>query len=633
MKKAIIHISDLHVTSHLNPNGQKKDELDSYLNTDNTDGFRDSFLLSILNYIKNEYNDTELYLLVTGDISDSGKKIEFETASNILSEFSKELSISKNNILLVPGDHDVNWSDCTHMFENKNPEGKLAYEFHKEKFEKYTAFYNEFFYTHKLYFDPEKAVCGVINLGSKSMVIGLNSNFRIGAMQGEGFIDLPKLKYELEEIIKINIGKHIFVSFHHNMEAKHENKSIGNWDVENLQQVKTYLLSKDIKVFFYGNEHTSFSEEEVGILFQSAVSSLSKKDQTPSFKIYEINDTDGYVINNKLFNYQRQGSPQILSKGYWAPITNSPQEKNNFIIAKTNTIESTENSQEIVELPNKVITLPNQMEQFDMENGNNIKSNEGLQKKMESVIKVSSLPVQKEKGVHYDQLFLNLIREKKLFHSGHFHWSDTSRAHNWIDVTKILNSHTDIELAKNAIIDQIENNINIGNVDVVIGLGIEGTILSTRVAWNYNKPYSFLPYSYRYEDHNDSEKNLDFKNLGEIKSVLIITDVVNDGRTIRNLIHKKEGNLDKFFNRIKSIYVVSLFYTGGVEDKNPYMLNLKKEQIIKEKILGDYVEERIEFYYVLDLKVDKCPYKQNYKQECIILKENLSCIHRFYNES
>jgi orotate phosphoribosyltransferase len=227
-----------------------------------------------------------------------------------------------------------------------------------------------------------------------------------------------------------------------------------------------------------------------------------------------------------------------------------------------------------------------------------------------------------------------IIKEKKLFHSGHFHWSETSRSHNWIDITKILNNNQDLNLAKDAVIDLISKNIlsRGQDFDFIIGLGIEGNILSTKLAIKQNKPYSFLPYSYRYDDHNDSEKELYFENNGNYKSILIITDVVNDGRTIRKLIHK-EGRADKFFKGVEKIFVVSLFYTGNQSNKTPSILNLSIDNIKEDGIKGDHVENRIEYYYVLDMKVEKCPYGENYRHDCLIMREpSLGCIHRFYDE-
>jgi hypothetical protein len=602
MKKAIIHISDLHITTHLDPNGfKKKNGINSYFNTDENDEFGNAFLQSIIDSIKKGFSETEFYLMVTGDISDSAKKSEFKEASKILTEFTNSLSIDKSKTLLLPGDHDVNRNDCTIAFENSVGEYKIAFEFHKEKFEKFTEFYNNFYSKERIEFNAENAICRKIDLTPDSIIIGLNSNFRIGAESGKGYIDIEKLKLELEEIIHDNSGKQIFAAFHHNMEAKYADKGIGDWNEDNLHLVKGLLQNNDVKLFFYGNEHTSFSIEDEGVLFQSAVGTLSKKhieNSIFSFKVYEIDDSDGFMLNIKLFNYQPQNSPQLLSKGYWHLMDNSPQEKKKFVIKNP----SRNSSPAIKEIPF--------LESTDFE----------------------ELPIQQVDKTKYSTKLFNLVKEKKLFHSGHFHWSETSRAHNWIDVTKILNNFNDLVFAKNAILDLVERYID-KNFDFVIGLGIEGNILSTKTSIKHEKPYSFLPYSYRYDGHNDFEREICFENDNKYKSVLIITDVVNDGRTIRKLIHK-EGRAVDFFKSVEKIFVVSLFYTGNHSKPNTSILNLTPEELIQKDILEeDHPENRISYYFVTAMKVEECPYKKDYKTACLLMQNpDLGCIHKFYDD-
>lgn len=75
------------------------------------------------------------------------------------------------------------------------------------------------------------------------------------------------------------------------------------------------------------------------------------------------------------------------------------------------------------------------------------------------------------------------------------------------------------------------------------------------------------------------------------------------------------------------------FYTGDEQSINPLILNLSAEKIKKMEITGDHIENRIEYYYVLDMKVEKCPYGENYSNDCLIMREpSLGCIHRFYDE-
>lgn len=595
MKKAILHISDLHVVNHLDANGEPiTSELSSFFNTNNSDGFRNAFLQTTIDFIKSKFSETEFHLVVTGDISDSAKEKEFREASRILNELASELNIEKKNILLIPGDHDVNWNDCTIAYEKENNE-KKAYDYHKEKFEKFTEFFNDFYSDEEVKFNAENALVGNIKPTSNSIIIGINTNFRIGAQSGEGYVDLYKLKQELEDFLTSHPSKHIFAAFHHNMEARYENRQNGNWEEHNLHQVKNLLLSKNIKVLFYGNEHTSFSMEEDGAIFHSAVGTLSKRNPIYSLKIYEIDESDGFSLNISLFNYHCQNSPKLPSKGFWS-ITDSPQEEKKFVIKKpVSEIETTTRELQIVENTINEQPIVHNIEPTD-----------------------------------YSQKLFNLVKERKLFHSGHFHWSETSRAHNWIDVTKILNKHNDLIFAKNAILDLTKKNIN-DDFDFVIGLGIEGNILSTKTSIEFAKPYSFLPYSYRYDDHNGFEKELCFDNLGKYKSVLIITDVVNDGRTIRKLIHKRAID---FFKDVEKIFVVSLFYTGNIPNPNTNILNITKAQLTSKGIEeDDHSENRISYYFVTAMKVEECPYKKDYKTACLLMQNpDLGCIHKFYDD-
>ena len=101
-----------------------------------------------------------------------------------------------------------------------------------------------------------------------------------------------------------------------------------------------------------------------------------------------------------------------------------------------------------------------------------------------------------------------------------------------------------------------------------------------------------------------------------IKQVLVITDVVHKGRTLRNLFEERESD---FFKNIDVINVVSLFYTGG--DKKG---NLPEG-------LADMVD-RVRFLSLMDLEVGKCPYGDDYKLVCSNYNHKLCEVYKFYNE-
>lgn len=87
MDIGIIHLTDLHI--------EEKTDIGNKIN-------------SLKNAIANEFYDiSKKYLIVTGDIANTGKKSEYEYAKKLISVIINELDIVK--IVIVPGNHDCNF--------------------------------------------------------------------------------------------------------------------------------------------------------------------------------------------------------------------------------------------------------------------------------------------------------------------------------------------------------------------------------------------------------------------------------------------------------------------------------------------------------------------------------------------
>lgn len=111
---------------------------------------------------------------------------------------------------------------------------------------------------------------------------------------------------------------------------------------------------------------------------------------------------------------------------------------------------------------------------------------------------------------------------------------------------------------------------------------------------------------------------------------MIVTDVVNDGRTIRKLINKRQNT---FFKNVDKVYVISLFYTGESKLNN----NILNFDFVKNLPNYDFENDEevnnIEFYTIKSLKVEKCPYGSDFRETCLIVKDGLGCVNLFYDES
>lgn len=601
MSSIILHISDLHVSLDKKIGGEINKH-DSYLSTSDNQEPSILYIDKFTNSVKREYCGSKVYLLITGDITNAGEIKEFEYAKVFINRIIDLLGIDLENILLIPGDHDLNRRAIENQLEQN--EKSTSVEINISKYKNFAKFYNELL---KKEFDPNKVIFNHIIVEDSILLLGLNSCTRIDLTQKLGNIPILQFEQELQQITGFNSHKTI-ACVHHNFTSSYENKNDGQWDSENRKSFLEKLLSNGIEFVFTGNEHTNGCKSLfLGQITTSDSGCLSSKSWDSTYKIYSIIKSDDVTLKNVIYSLHK---PNGNDSSYeWDKRTNrifnQPEE---FVLFRKNPPLIKD---EIYEIPsNEDVVLKT------VENDNSIKS---------------TINIYQSKD-YSDELY-EKVKKLNLFHSGHFHWSETSRAHNWIDVSKLIEDKKNLNFVKNAIIDVIENK-DLGNkIDLIIGLGYEGNIISTKAAIKYNKPYSFLPYSYRHDEHHPFENELNFDNsTSKFKNVLIITDVVNDGRTIRKLINKREKQ-KAFFRNVDKVYVVSLFYTGESILNNNILNYDFVKNISNYDIENDEEVNNIEFYTVKSLKVEKCPYGKDFRENCLIVKDKLGCVNLFYDET
>ncbi len=601
MKNIILHISDLHISLDKKI-GDERINMDSFLQIPNDKVNSEHYIDKFISKVKSSFGKANIYLLITGDITESGGIIEYKYAQEYLNKIIDNLNIKKNNILLVPGDHDINRKEIQNLISST--EEYNIDELNLSKFKNFIDFYKKIIDKE---FDPNKIIFDSINFEDKLLLIGLNSSYHIDLEFTEGKVDIRKFKTELSQLSDKPIKR--VICCHHNITSLHEDKNSGQWEKENRLHFISALEENDIKYLFSGNEHTNGCKKTIGdTITVSDSGTLSSKKYDSAFKIYELedNDSEDIVLVNHIFALQKTG--QNDEPYYWGERKNSEAkqpEKFEVLINNPPNLDV-----DVIELPenktNKVVKEEAKTEEIKPKN--NIYSN-----------------------LKFSKILYDKVKELNLFHSGHFHWSETSRAHNWIDISKLIEKKDNLSFVKNAVIDVIENKKLEDKIDLIIGLGYEGNIISSKAIIKFNKPYAFLPYSYRYDEHHEYENELSFDNTNKkFKNVLIITDVVNDGRTIRKLIKKRQ---DSFFKNVNKVYVISLFYTGHSKI-NYNILNYDFVKTIPNyDIENDDEVNNIEYFTVKVLKVEKCPYSDDFRESCLIVKDKLGCVNLFYDES
>ncbi len=103
----LVHLSDIHFGSKT-PGGKS---LHRFFDGDNSQSlsahFRDEFD-NISGHFK--FDSGRMYLVVSGDLAYRAVKQEFTDAKKSIEEICQRLGIPKNRVIIVPGNHDINWA-------------------------------------------------------------------------------------------------------------------------------------------------------------------------------------------------------------------------------------------------------------------------------------------------------------------------------------------------------------------------------------------------------------------------------------------------------------------------------------------------------------------------------------------
>jgi 3',5'-cyclic AMP phosphodiesterase CpdA/orotate phosphoribosyltransferase-like protein len=586
MKKAIIHISDLHITEHKNDDGD-------ILSTSWFTTHEIPFLKSIVQLIRTEKRKLGIeifYLIVSGDLSNTSTIEEYKNTAKFLEKVIKELEIIKENIIIIPGNHDINWYENKKAVEEyKLTPGPLkkAREFNSQKFKNFKNFFDEFFHEKSLLFQPDKVIVHTVPLHElKIVLIGLNSVLMSSHTETQlGDIDNEKLDEELQDLQNIYGEYEKICIFHHNPKFSSLN---GKSTLKNWSDKVSIFESFNIKTFIFGHEHTYGStKDDKDFCNYIATGSLgiNKKDINNYINIIEIIESDSDIkLKTNFFKLEKEGKLEHPEFGFWNFLNDSANSKELMIVEKPKHISSTTSNS----------LLPKVIESVTEEET----TTESTVDTKESVVELD-----------YSDFLVDYIKKNKAFKSGHFHWTENAKSHNWLDISTLLKSREMVLMCQKAIFEIIKKYIL--KTDLIIGIGMEGSFLGSSISLLMNSHFTFLPYEYRYKDHEEYEKKL---NLRPNANITIIIDVVHSGSTIKSLL---ESHKD-FFKESESINLISLFYTG----KKEYSIDLFKEEI----------DKRLTFYNVCSkIKVEACPYGSDYKEKCTVYSKKLDTIYEFYN--
>lgn len=561
-KKAIVFISDIHFSVE-GKDSQFKNNDDTYNRT-------------WFNYLDRVIENDEIdikYLVVAGDVADRARKKEYLEVENILNSFCGHFKVDKKNVLIIPGNHDINRAELSSYCDKNDIDGKDAYKQHKIKLDNYSVFFKRFKGVEN--FDPEASILDSITIEELNLLIlGINSQVKETYLEDGnahyGFVDISILENEIPKYTEE--GREIFIVTHHSMSDTHGNELR---TIENARVLRESLVQFGINTYFYGHHHISEAK------------TIIKGDECTTY--IEIG-TIGKIINNKdgscytnRFSIGVCGENSIEIKDYaytggeWEHRDNKKFE--NTIIVRKDIRDKEEINEQVQPLPIAESNPAPKMAEEPITDENNV------------IIYNNS------------SFLLKHLQKAGNYREGHFHWKDTKKTLGWINVAAFLGDIEILSQIKDCVKDIYDKEIN--DCEAVIGYGVEGNIIGSSLVdylLSKSKEYYVYPSVHKSNEHMEREKFL-WDDYHHYNNVAIICDIMPPEDYMKEIIESSSK-----LNNCSTISFISLFCNMNL---------LKKDTgYIKGKAIKKFSLARVD--------VEVC---DKIEEDCFICTQNLAKVY------
>jgi predicted MPP superfamily phosphohydrolase/orotate phosphoribosyltransferase len=564
----ILHISDLHLERF---ETFDKDVIQSRYQERN---FKTKFFEAINSNISKVD-----YVIITGDLANKGTEDDYSIVKKFLGELISEINIDKENILICPGNHDINWNKSERAYikhanielesGKSRPNEEESFKYHTEKFEDFKTFYDGFYSNSDIEFNPEISVFREVKVvidNAELLLCLINSSFRESHHPNNhtGYIEHSSLEEFLKKknnsILKTAILHHVPI-------ALNRSKMIDNWE----DDIKYLCKLHNIRLLLFGHQHKGQANkltEGKHEFLQFSVGAFAKLGEgSNTFNILSlsyIEDKSKIQIVNKPFLYIDDGDEpdwHILEK----KVSDEKLDYESPNIEEPSPVDLIGGAQVAFEFPGRIQQFSNKL--------------------------------------------LEAISNNNIFSSGHYHWNTCTRTLGFIDTYSLLAKREHSQIAKGGILE-LFNTYSLES-EFILGLGQEGNVLGGFLAMNKGLPFTSIPYHSRKDDYSEQEKDL---NLNGYKKVTIVTDVIYSASSVMNIIKEKI----KSFKNVETINLLSLFY-------------ISKEREYSPKVFSSQ-DNRLRFYTVSDkIKIDKCKYENDELESCSIFCNKLEKVHVFHS--
>ena len=335
----ILHLSDLQFGVHHRFTGCTQDQhADAQINSKSRYGSNDAYNtlaakllrdLSILNEQENLYPNV---LVISGDLAEWSVESEYDAVSQLINALlqSKDTDITPDRLVLVPGNHDVNWELCEAHFLECSAHRKAPTPPYPYKFKFWWDFIEKMGLGRQS--ETERPWQGYDLREYGIVVVGLNSCIQESHRPGDHYGWLGTKQVEeavkwLSETDPYHLAAHIAV-LHHNVWRGSDN------DEENLKDWDDVypLFLKAVDIILHGHKHETF-RGQLGALGSKILAILGTgsagldqetiPDVPNQYQILRIADGRGEVFarrySERTFSHTGRGSftADADEKGKW----------------------------------------------------------------------------------------------------------------------------------------------------------------------------------------------------------------------------------------------------------------------------------------------------------------------------
>jgi predicted phosphodiesterase len=250
----ILHLSDLQFgRNHRYPKGK--------------DSYQTLFakLADDLAYLADTHEVAPNAVVVTGDMAQCSKLDEYKQAAEFFEKLLAKLKIGKQRVVIVPGNHDVNWNLCKGARETAAGRGQPFEEPCFAKFENYQDFFNQF-YDGRHTFDEEHLFQVYPFPDERVLIAGLNSCMRESEEEADhyGWIGVDQARRAAETLDEKDPDRQCLrlAAMHHNFTS---GSNLDNENLRDADEIRPALEKADFCLVLHGHRHAAGVEQRKSV--------------------------------------------------------------------------------------------------------------------------------------------------------------------------------------------------------------------------------------------------------------------------------------------------------------------------------------------------------------------------------